>query len=86
MSGTPTNIANRIAAGLDAKSPPDRLLLVASEATAQGIQAASANLLRAWAIEVKGAAGEMSGRTAEYWLSVANELEHLAHERCKGVE
>jgi len=81
----PTNIANRITAGLEAVSPPLCLLSVASEATARGIQDASAILLRAWAIEVKGAAGEMDPQAGQYWLSVANELEHLARERCTGV-
>jgi hypothetical protein len=42
-------------------------------------------LLRAWAEDVKGAAGKMEGQAGQYWLSIANELEHLANERCTGV-
>ena len=81
----PVNIANRITAGLEVVSPPLCLLSVASEATAQGIQESSAMLLRAWAEDVKGAAGKMDGQAGQYWLSIANELEHLANERCTGV-
>jgi hypothetical protein len=83
----PTNIANRLRAGVDVAPDliPKCLLSVASEATARGIQDASAMLLRAWAGEVKVAAGEMEGGAEAYWLSIANELEDMAHKRCTGV-
>ena len=82
---SPTNIANRISAGLECVSPPLCLLHVAAEATAEGITAASANLLQAWAADVLCAANELQGSAGQYWASIAAELRSLAWEKSTRV-
>ena len=82
----PANIANRISAGLESVSPPLCLLCVAAEATTEGITAASATLLRAWAADVLRAAAELQGQSGQYWVSIAAELRSLAWERSTGVK
>ena len=81
----PRNIANRITAGLECINPPLCLLQVAAEATTEGIAAASATLLRAWAKDVLRAANELQGEAGQYWASIAAELRSLAWEKSTGV-
>ena len=82
---SPTNIANRISAGLECVSPPLCLLQVAAEATTEGIAAASAMLLQAWAADVLRAANELQGQSGQYWASIAAELRSLAWEKSTRV-
>ena len=82
----PTNIANRITAGLECISPPLCLLQVAAEATTEGIAAASAMLLQAWVADVLRAANELQGQSGQYWVSIASELRSLAWEKSTGVK
>ena len=81
----PRNIADRITAGLECISPPLCLLQVAAEATTEGITAASATLLRAWAADVLRAANELQGQSRQYWASIAAELRSMAWEKSTGV-
>jgi hypothetical protein len=73
---SPTNIANRITAGLE----------IAAEATTQGINEASATLLQEWAADVLTAANEVPGMAGQYWASIASELRSMAFERMTGEE
>jgi hypothetical protein len=83
---SPTNIANRITAGLESINPPLTLIRIAAEATTQGINEASATLLQAWAADVLTAANELPGMAGQYWASIASELRSMAWERTTGVE
>ena len=81
----PRNIADRITAGLECVSPPLCLLQVAAEATTEGIAAASAMSLQAWAADVLRATNELQGDAGQYWASIAAELRSIAWEKSTRV-
>jgi hypothetical protein len=82
---SPTNIANRITAGLSVDAPLI-LIRISAEATTEGIAAASSALLQAWAVDVLAAANELPGMAGQYWASIASELRSMAWERSTGEE
>jgi hypothetical protein len=83
----PRNAADRISMGIVSTDAHQCLwlLMLASEATTEGITKASSMLLNAWAAEAHRAA-EVLSHARQYWGSIADELEHMARERCTGLE
>jgi hypothetical protein len=75
------NIADRIATG----PQTDRAILLAFEADAAGIEAASPTLLEDWATEVLQIANVFPGESGQYWAQVAADLRSLAWEKMTGV-
>ena len=82
----PRNAADRISMGIVSTDAEQCLwlLMLASEATVEGINKASSKLLNAWAAEAHRAAKALS-HARQYWESIGNELEHMARERSTEV-
>lgn len=75
------NLADRIATD----PQTDHTQLLALEATAGNIEAASPTLLEGWATEVLAVANGAPGESGQYWAQVAADLRSMAYEKMTGV-
>ena len=82
----PTNLADRIAEGLESVAPHPALLVLALEATAEGITAASAGLLQEWAWAIISLGYELGGGVGQDWAAIAADMRSLAYEKTSGVK